>query len=422
MFAAKNLFFSNSTAGWYNFFGSVTTAQNAIGLGIDSSANIYLGGTTTSQTAGAQDFLLAKLNSDGSLQWQRTIGGSFGYELMVGVFADSSGNTYLCGRSQRDGSTAGAYIVKYDTTGAVAWQNFINVSSTQYNEAAVDSSSNVYVFARYPTTISAGLNDFAIVKYNSSGTIQWQRTIGGAQADNVVSGVASAGGNAYAVGESASVSSPTGTQKPFIVKYDTSGNLQWQRALGNLANVNGGIFNGCAVDSSDNIYACGNSQETGTAILAKYNSSGTLQWQRGMATVPSFTKMAINSAGTFVYVLGTVSTSFFIAKYDSSGNIQWQRTFGTIAGTAVDIAVDSSENVYVTATQTATQYFFTVKLPAATGVYGAYTYADTAYTTSTPTLTSNTTTLASVSRSAANLDPAYTNVTTRTFTSSTTDI
>jgi len=421
MFAAKNFFFSNNITGWYNVFGSVTPGQSSVGLGVDSSANTYIGGITTSQTAGAQDYLLAKLNSAGALQWQRTIGGSFGFEIMSGIFADSLGNTYLCGRSLRDGSTVGAYIVKYDTTGAVAWQDFINVNSTQYMEAAVDSSSNVYVFARYPTSISAGLNDFAIIKYNSSGTIQWQRTIGGASADNVSDGVATTGGDSYAVGQSASISSPAGTQKCYIVKYNTSGTLQWQRALGNLADGNSGNFNGCAIDSSDNLYACGNSAESGTAILVKYNSSGTIQWQRGLATVSSFIKMAINSAGTFVYVLGSISDSFFIAKYDSSGNIQWQRTFGTF-GTPNDIVVDSSENVYVSGSLTGGQYFFTVKLPASPGTYGAYTYADTTYTTSTTTLASNTPTLASVTRSAANLNPAYANVTTRTFTSTTTDI
>lgn len=421
MFAAKNFFFSNNITGWYNVFGSVTPTQTSVGLGVDSSKNIYVGGITTSQTAGAQDYLLAKLNSDGTLQWQRTIGASFDYELLSGMFVDSTGNSYLCGTSRRDSSTVGAYIVKYDTTGAVAWQNFINVTTTEYTTAAVDSSSNVYAFGRFAPPISAGLFDFAIVKYNSSGAIQWQRTIGGANADSLNDGVTTAAGDSYAVGGSGSISSPAGTQKCYIVKYNTSGTLQWQRALGNLATSSTGVFEGCALDSSDNLYACGNSQESGTAILVKFNSSGTVQWQRGLATVSSFIKMAIDSTGSFVYVLGNVSNSFFIAKYDSSGNIEWQRTFGSF-GTPIDIAVDNSNNVYVTGTLTGSTYFFTVKLPASPGTYGAYTYADTTYTTSTTTLASNTPSLTSVSRSAANLNPAYANVTTRTFTSTTTDI
>lgn len=409
----------SNVTGWYNVFGSATTIQACSGVSVDSSSNVYIAGSTTSQSVGSYDYLVAKLNSDGTLQWQRTIGGSYGFEIVAKIFSDASGNTYLAGRSQRDGSTIGAYIVKYDTSGALQWQNFINANSTEYMNAATDSSANVYAFARYAAPNSAGLNDFAIVKYNSSGTVQWQQSIGGSRADNLNDGTTSSAGNSYLVGTTDSIN-PSFVRKTLLVKYDTSGTLQWQRSLGTTAASTEDAYNGCAVDSSENVYACGNSQEAGgVAILVKYNSAGTLQWQKSLS-IASFLKVKLNSAGTSVYVLSASLADYFVvAKYDSSGNLQWQRSFGPFGGTPVDLAVDSAENVYVTGGQTS-QYFFTVKLPANLGTYGSYTYAATSYSVATPSLPSNTTSLTSSTRSIANLNPGYSSNTTRTFSSTTT--
>jgi hypothetical protein len=411
----------SNVTGWYNVFGSVTTTQTCRSVGVDSSSNVYLAGSTSSQSVGSFDYLISKLDADGALQWQRTIGGSFGFEILSRMISDSSGNTYLSGRSQRDGSTIGAYIVKYDTSGALQWQNFINSNNTEFINASIDSSSNVYAFGRYGTPNSAGLNDFALVKYNSSGSLQWQQSIGGTGAENLNDGTASATGNSYIVGESNSIN-PSGFGKAFLVKYNTSGTLQWQRSFGTTGASTEEEFNGCAIDSSENLYACGVSQEAGNvAILVKYDSSGTLQWQKSLS-IASFLKVKLNSAGTSVYVLSAALSNYFVVvKYDTSGAVQWQRSFGPFGGTPVDLAVDSAENVYVTGGQTS-QYFFTVKLPANLGTYGSYTYASTAYSAATPTIPSNTTSLTSSTRSLANLDPGYLSNTTRTFSSTTTDL
>ena len=47
---------------------------------------------------------------------------------------------------------------------------------------AVDSSDNIYVCGS-TSSVGAGSNDLLLVKYNSSGTVQWRRTLGGTGSD-----------------------------------------------------------------------------------------------------------------------------------------------------------------------------------------------------------------------------------------------
>ena len=366
---------------WIGLLGGAVD-ETAESVAVDSSGNVYILGTASGST-----IQIAKYNTSGTIQWQRTLGP--GSASAYGVAVDSSGNVYV-GGYVIPGASFDIQIAKYNTSGTIQWQRKLSgYPSNDYGVSiALDSSGNVYVGGY--TTLS-GSYYMQVVKCDNSGVIQWQRTLGGT-GDSFGTGIAvDSSGNIYFCG----YSTASGTYDFEIAKYNTSGAIQWQRRLGSAP---GDCYSySVAVDSSGNVYVLG--YQNGFQ-LAKYNTSGTIQWQRklGSGSWPNGGSVAVDSSGN-VYVCGdaTVGTkNFQIAKYDTSGAIQWQRSLG---GSADDsgrgIALDSLGNVYVCGYSNAsgTIDFLFAKLPNNGSLTGTYTVGGYSFVYAASTLTDSATTL-----------------------------
>jgi hypothetical protein len=316
-----------------------------------------------------------KLNTNGYQVWQRVFG-SPSQNDVTKIAIDSLGNSYISGYNYGtiDGATFVSTFAKYDSSGVLQYQRFLNLPSLIDVAAAIgiDSSSNIYLSGY----INASPQRAYISKFDSAGSIVWQRTITNARG---YSGLAvDSLANVYISGVSG-----TGPLDSFLAKYDTSGTLQWQRKIG-TSNSNGTI-NNVAVDAASGVYIIGSTDSVRAGftdiLIAKYDSLGTLQWQRalsGGATNNSGSSIAISS-GNAPVVVGSFDGKIVIAKYDSSGVLQWQRflayTGATI--TASDISVGQADEICVIGTFPSINKIFTCKLRAngaGTGSFGSYTY------------------------------------------------
>lgn len=320
-------------------------------IAVDSSGNMYLCGGPVNAISGTT-FNLAKVSSSG-MQWAR--GDSLGpASYMTGVAIDSSSNIYVAGWS----SNAKLYVAKYNSSGTVQWQrNFALTDTTSHARVAVDSSANVYVTAIYQNS-SGGLN-LAIVKYNTSGVLQWQQSL--ADSNTAVSqyvdcfGIATdSSGNLYISGRTKSLGS-SGTNRGFVAKYNTSGVLQWQRVL----SASGGtqdlaITNGIAVDSSANVYVTGyyyDANSDSQAFVIKYNTSGVLQWQRGIVGRGSGIDIAFNSPN--IYVLFDFLSDEGSTVYQNTGQLTITsdppKTASVSFGSYANISIETLSNIVDTA-------------------------------------------------------------------------
>jgi len=188
-----------------------------------------------------------------------------------------------------------------------------------------------------------------------------------------------------------------------LAKFDSNGNflsgIRWQPSGGNNSYLRA---NALRVDSSGNIYfAGGTSNSGGTPIgyLAKFNSSMSYQWGKTLSSDGSpqqyfnyWTAITIDSSG-YIYVCGGNYNypQNMIAKYDSSGNLQWQRAIKlttTFPGTAqfdlFGIGIDSVGALWVTGRYYNNSYSstFFMKVPndgTKTGTYSIGTGIGPAY-------------------------------------------
>jgi len=183
---------SSGTKQWVKQLeGSSKSFDNAQGLAVDSSDNIYVAGFTNggldgNTSSGGHDILLVKYNSGGSKQWLQQFGSSKN-DMGLEVNVDSKGNIYVTGYTQGglDGKTYSGerdiFLVKYNSSGTKQWTQQLGTPTFEEgNGVAVDSSDNIYVsgWTRGKLDTYAGGDDAIVLKYNSSGTKQWTLQFG----------------------------------------------------------------------------------------------------------------------------------------------------------------------------------------------------------------------------------------------------
>lgn len=320
----------SNTSSWSTYRLPTGTSNNLFkSVATDSSGNFYAAGTATT-SSGTLYIIVAKYGSSGSLEWQRSILDTSSRLGLVAV--DSSGNVYVVGETISP--TIYCSIVKYNSSGVLQWQRKLSSSTSLFTRGVyVDSSSNLYI-AAYDTTYSYA------IKYNSSGALQWQRRFRVSTTPAYSYGISTdSSGNVYLAGENNSDFT--------LNKYDASGAIQWQR---NSLFID--TAKAVAVDSSNNIYVLG--EQGAYLALVKYNTSGVIQWSSrltsGTSTGLAANSIATDSSGN-IYIAGNMQlnsiNSCIVAKYNSSGTIQWQRKLADVYAAGNGISVNSSGDLFV---------------------------------------------------------------------------
>lgn len=213
---------------------SPSSARPLKGIALDSSDNIH---ALASDNSSSNRYVL-KFNTDvSSLTWGRAIttfdGNSPNPILCITV--DSSGNVFVLG--YKDTSPKTQVIVKYNSSGTIQWARQLSINSatltsiTMSNNRCLSTDSSGNVYAILPGTVNGAPN--CLVKYDSSGTIQWQRqfmTASGSPPELQPTGLYVTGTDMYASFYTA------GSNKPVLWKLPTDGSKTGTYTLTGLSN------------------------------------------------------------------------------------------------------------------------------------------------------------------------------------------
>ena len=400
-----------------------TTSATVYTTTIDSLGNYYQAGRISNNTFDAtsnSDLFIIKYNKSGVIQWQVIVSGvSTGnkIEAIWGIAVDSSGNVYAAG-TQSTGlfnNPDTAILLKYNINGIIQWGVTLSPVGSEYRGfLGLTISSSQELFAAGGSGSNA-----LIVKYNTSGVIQWSKSLYSSAGyvsrfSSVV--VESTSTYVYATGYTTLVGSE---RNIILAKYSTSdGTLQWQRQLSGL-NGSVQISNDAlavTTDSSGNVYVSGKVNVSflrDGSYLAKFDSNGNLLWQKELLnnTFSDHIDSLICDSSNNVYGFGVTSAPIgysLVVKYDTSGNLIWQRAFGpSTTGRAISISLDST-TLYISGYGQNTAFgpqIFTlgVVIPSngtLTGTYGGYwIYAASSVPEVAVSLTNNAGTLTSANYS-----------------------
>jgi hypothetical protein len=329
--------------------GSGSDAAEGVATAADGSS--YLAGITDSFTVDqfgtpSPRIFLVKFAADGSLAWQRFWNGTTIRGLgRSGVAVAADGSVYVTGVSDQNGGDAA--LVKFDPNGVLLWERIWGGPASDAGKAvATDSQGSVYISGTATSFGQSGSSLF-VVKFDSAGTLVWQRIVDGAEGAALAVGP----GGVYAAGTIAR--DPTsGAFDLLVVKITAAGDLVWQRqyTAGLVADPRGGMT--VAADGSIFIVGALQAPKAGivglAALIIKLSADGNLLFDKQFAGRNGETAegVAVPDDGS-VYVAGT-TTSFgagfqdaFVLHLQSSGKklldaVTWGGSnFETGAGVAV---------------------------------------------------------------------------------------
>lgn len=316
----------------------------------DAAGNVYVAGffegtmllgSENLECKGGFDAFWAKYSPDGQVLMAKSMSG-VGYNYANQILIDGKQNIYVAGRFtqsiQIENQTLNSrgdsdiFLAKYNAQGKLVWvkQEGGSDADAPYG-IGKDKQGNIYLTGDFGRTAtfgsfslkSIGYNDIFLAKYDENGNCSWAKRYGGSGEDQPKSMITDAEGNCYVAGYTFSPILSFGTQTlksygdvdGFLVKFSPNGEITWAKSVGG---ANTDEARSVALDSKGNVYITGFFKEK-----AQFDNIS----------------LAANSP----------SSDIFMAKFSNSGQAIWAKNAGSAIGDEGSaIAIDASDNIYIT--------------------------------------------------------------------------
>jgi hypothetical protein len=313
---------------------------------------------------GGMDFWIVKLSSTGDTEWQKALGGSED-EQGWSIQQTTDGGYITTGYSHsNDGDVSGNHgssdywIVKITSIGNIEWQKSFGGSDIESATSIQQTTDEGYVIAGYAhsedgdVSENKGLADYWVVKLDSAGNLEWEKSFGGSGEDQAWFVQQTMDKGYIITGHSNSsdgdVTVNLGSDDYWIVKIDSIGNIDWQKSFGGqyknrARSVRQTDDGGYIIAGESFSYVDDPPGYNGFIdyLIVKLNSSGDIEWQKVYGGSNDDLAKSIQKTSDDGYVIAGWSKSndrdvfgnhggmdYWIVKITSTGGIVWQKSLG----------------------------------------------------------------------------------------------
>ena len=169
---------SNGDSIWAQNYGK-KTSNGAFQVLQTSNSGFIIIGSTSNGTINSRDVYLIKTNSIGDTIWTNTYGGNavdWGYSVVI----SNDGFYYITGSTDSYGSGGSdVLIIKVDSNGTEQWLKTVGGTNDDVGGFIVNTVDNKLVITGRTESYGSGGNDLYLMKINETGDTIWTKTYGG---------------------------------------------------------------------------------------------------------------------------------------------------------------------------------------------------------------------------------------------------
>ncbi|ESU24938.1 hypothetical protein FEDK69T_04950 [Flavobacterium enshiense DK69] len=390
--------YSQPSISWQKSLGG-SSADEMYSIQQTTDGGYIIAGRTASNNGdvtgndGYDDIWIVKLANAGSIQWQKSLGGT-DYDHPTSIQQTTDGGYIIAATSNsNDGDVTGNHgkrdywIVKLTNTGSIEWQKSLGGTEFELACSIQQTTDGGYIVAGYSNsnngdvTGNHGGSDCWIVKLTNTGSIQWQKSLGGSNDDIANSIKQTTDGGYICAGFTGSIDGDvTGNHGNFdywIVKLSNTGSIQWQKSLGgtdseganSIVQTADGGYIIAGSSGSNNGDVTGNHGGSDCWIV-KLTNTGSIQWKRSLGGSEADGASSIQQTTDGGYIIAGYSDShdgdvtgyltdynYWIVKLTSTGSMQWQKSLGGSEQDEAMSAQQTTDGGYIIAGRTASNDF-----------------------------------------------------------------
>jgi hypothetical protein len=187
-------------------------------------------GYLASLGAAVGDLWVLKVGPSGNVEWQKTYGAEgdeYGFALQQTI----DEGYIVAGYAASGAMGKDFWVLKLHVDGTIEWQKTYGGSADEEARSAQQTSDGGYVVAGSTESFGAGRTDLWILKLEPSGNIQWQKTYGGSGEERRTRTIQQTADGGYIVAVGETNSFRTGFDA-WLLKLDQGGGVEWQKTYG----------------------------------------------------------------------------------------------------------------------------------------------------------------------------------------------
>jgi len=171
----------NGEVAWEKTYGGTDPREDAKAFFVEQTTDggYIVAGRKFSLETDSVDFLVMKIDAVGSIDWQKAYGGS-ALEIARSVQQTTDGGYVVAGTTRSFGSGGvDAWVLRLNGDGTVQWQKTYGGTEDEKAFAIQETDDGGFVVAGYTDSYSVGLSDVWVLKLDGDGSVVWQKAYGG---------------------------------------------------------------------------------------------------------------------------------------------------------------------------------------------------------------------------------------------------